>query len=60
VIHHHWVRHALKGELGDGGTRIKLSHVNGRIEIHHANDGRTLSPAKDLSGGDHDEDDDEI
>ncbi len=60
VINHHWVGHELRGELGGGGTRIKLSNVNGRIEIHHANDGHTLSPAKDLSGRDHDEDDDEI
>jgi hypothetical protein len=60
VINHHWVGHELKAELGGGGTRIKLSNVNGRIEIHHANDGRTLSPAKDLSHGDHDDDDDEI
>ena len=60
VINHHWVGHELKAELGGGGTRIELSNVNGRIEIRHANDGRALSPAKDLSGRDHDEDDDEI
>jgi hypothetical protein len=60
VINHHWVGHELKAELGGGGTRIKLSNVNGRIEIHHANDGHAMSPAKDLSHGDHDDDDDEI
>jgi len=60
IINHHWVGHELKAELGGGGTRIKLSNVNGRIEIRHANDGRALSPAKDLSAPDRDEDDDEI
>ena len=61
VRHHRFVGHDLHGELGGGGTRIKLSNVNGRIEIHHANDGRALSPAKDLNHDDHDDsDDDEI
>jgi len=59
AINHHWVGHELKAELGGGGTRIKLSNVNGHIEIHHANDGRSLSPGKDLGGRDN-EDDDEI
>jgi len=49
VNHHRYVGHDLRGELGNGGTRIKLSNVNGRIEIRHAQDGRTLSPVKDLS-----------
>jgi DUF4097 and DUF4098 domain-containing protein YvlB len=44
---HHWVGHDLRGELGGGGTEISLHNVNGRIDIHHASDGRTLSPAKD-------------
>lgn len=60
VINHRWVGHELKAELGGGGTRIKLSNVNGHIEIHHANDGRTLGPVKDLSHSEHDDDDDEI
>jgi DUF4097 and DUF4098 domain-containing protein YvlB len=64
VQHHRFVGHDLRGELGGGGTRIRLSNVNGRIEIRHANDGRTLSSAKDLSHDDHDDrdddDDDEI
>jgi DUF4097 and DUF4098 domain-containing protein YvlB len=58
VNHHRIVGHDLRGELGDGGPRIKLSNVNGRIEIRHASDGRALSPAKDLSHHDNDEDDD--
>jgi DUF4097 and DUF4098 domain-containing protein YvlB len=57
VNHHRVVGHDLRGELGTGGPRIKLANVNGRIEIHHASDGRALSPVKDLS---HRDDDDEI
>ena len=48
VDHHHFVGHELRGELGSGGTHIKLQNVNGRIEIRHAQDGRVLSPVKDL------------
>ena len=50
-----FVGHDLRGELGGGGTRIHLSNVNGRIEVHHANDGHALSPAKDLNRGDDEE-----
>lgn len=62
VRHHQFVGHDLRGELGGGGTRIKLSNVNGRIEIRHANDGKAVSSAKDLSHDDKDDrdDDDEI
>ncbi len=64
VNDHRWVGHDLRGELGTGGPRIQLSNVNGRIEIRHANDGRTLSTVKDLSkhdrDDDRDDDDDEI
>jgi len=49
VNDHRWVGHDLRGELGNGGTRIKLSNVNGGIEIRHASDGRTLSAPKDLN-----------
>ncbi|HEY1263015.1 MAG TPA: DUF4097 family beta strand repeat-containing protein [Terriglobales bacterium] len=55
---HHWVGSDLRAQLGKGGTHIKLSNVNGGIEIHHANDGRTVSPAKVV--GSSDDDDDEI
>jgi hypothetical protein len=58
VNHHNFVGHDLRGELGHGGAHIKLANVNGRIEVHHAQDGRALSPAKDLSHRDKDEDDD--
>ena len=60
VNHHQFVGHDLRGELGSGGSRIKLENVNGRIEIHHASDGRALSPAKDMGDRDKDEDDSEI
>jgi len=58
VNNHRFVGHDLRGELGNGGTHIRLSNVNGRIEIHHAQDGRALSPVKDLTHHDHDDDDD--
>jgi hypothetical protein len=55
---HRFVGHDLNGELGGGGVDIKLSNVNGTIDVHHANDGHALSPAKNIGG--HDDDDDEI
>ncbi len=57
VNHHRFVGHDLRGELGNGGPRIKLENVNGHIEIRHASDGRALSPVKDLSHRDSDDDD---
>jgi DUF4097 and DUF4098 domain-containing protein YvlB len=58
VNHRRWVGHDMHGEFGSGGAHIRLSNVNGRIEVRHANDGRSLSPVKDL--GPRDKDDDEI
>jgi len=58
VNNHKFVGHDLRGELGSGGPRIRLEDVNGRIQIRHASDGRALSPAKDLSHRDKDDDDD--
>lgn len=49
----HSVGRDLRGELGGGGTEIRLNNVNGRIDIHHAADGRSLSPAKDT--GEHED-----
>jgi DUF4097 and DUF4098 domain-containing protein YvlB len=57
VNNHRFVGHDLRGELGSGGVRIKISNVNGRVDVRHAQDGRTLSPAKDLSHHDNDDDD---
>lgn len=48
VNDHRFVGHDLRGEVGGGGARIKLTNVNGAIEVRHANDGRTLSPSRDL------------
>ncbi len=63
VSHHQYVGHSLRGELGGGGIRVKLSNVNGRIEILHANDNRPLSPSKNLEKerrhNDNDDDDDD-
>jgi DUF4097 and DUF4098 domain-containing protein YvlB len=64
VRHHQYVGHDLRGQLGGGGTRIRLQNVNGQIEIRHANDNRALSPARDLNRDRNsdrdDEDEDEI
>jgi DUF4097 and DUF4098 domain-containing protein YvlB len=57
VRNHEYVGHDLHGQLGGGGTRIRLENVNGRIEIRHADDNHALSPAIDL-GHDHDRDSD--
>jgi hypothetical protein len=59
VSHHQWVGHDLRGELGGGGPHVRVSNVNGRIEIRHANDGRPMSPAKNLSHDRDDQDDDD-
>jgi hypothetical protein len=48
VTHHQYVGHSLHGQLGGGGTLVKLSNVNGQIEIRHASDNRPLSPAQNL------------
>jgi hypothetical protein len=38
----------LHGQLAGGGTLVKLSNVNGAIEIRHASDNRPLSPVQNL------------
>jgi DUF4097 and DUF4098 domain-containing protein YvlB len=43
-----YVGHSLYGQLGAGGSRIKLGNVNGGISIKRAADGRPLSPAQSL------------
>jgi len=53
---HHFVGHDLRGELGGGGVEIRLSNVNGSIDVRHAGDGRAMSPAKDTGERDHDDD----
>jgi DUF4097 and DUF4098 domain-containing protein YvlB len=60
VNDHRFVGHDLRGELGKGGSHIHLSDVNGRIEIRHAQDGRAMSPVKDRSHRDKDDDGSEI
>jgi DUF4097 and DUF4098 domain-containing protein YvlB len=57
-----YVGRNLAGRLGQGGPRIRLSNVNGSININHAADGRPLSPATNLlpEKSEDDEDDAEI
>ena len=54
VNNHRWVGHDLTGELGGGGADIHLRNVNGSVDIRHAEDGRSLSPARNSHGGDDD------
>jgi hypothetical protein len=48
-VNGHMVGHDMRGELGNGGTQIHLSNVNGHIDIHRAQDGRDMSPVRDRS-----------
>jgi len=52
---HRWVGHDLRGELGGGGAHIRLKNINGTIDVRHADDGHSVSPAKDL--GEHHKED---
>jgi hypothetical protein len=56
-VNGHMVGHDMRGELGNGGTQIHLSNVNGHIDIHRAQDGRAMSPVKDR--GKHEKGDDD-
>ena len=58
VNNHRFVGHDLRGELGNGGTHIRLENVNGHVGVHHAQDGHAMSPVKDRSHHDRDDDDD--
>jgi DUF4097 and DUF4098 domain-containing protein YvlB len=49
----HLTGNEMRGKLGGGGTKIRLSSMNGGIEIHHANDGKAMSAAQ----GEDDKDD---
>jgi len=57
VTKNQFVGRDLRGELGGGGPQVRVSNVNGRIEIKHADDNRPLSPAKNLNRNDKDDDD---
>jgi DUF4097 and DUF4098 domain-containing protein YvlB len=64
IEHGKYAGRELYGQLGSGGTRVKIGNVNGPIAIKHAQDGRKLSSAtcllpqkdKDKLGKDADED----
>jgi DUF4097 and DUF4098 domain-containing protein YvlB len=65
VTRHQYVGRSLHGQLGGGGgTLVKLSNVNGMIEIRHASDNRPLGPVQNLererSGDKDDNDNDEL
>ncbi len=60
VKHHFPVSNELNGTLGKGGAEIKLDNVNGAIDIHHAADGKPLSPATSkIKTSSHKDDDDD-
>lgn len=56
VNHHRFVGHDVRGQIGRGGAHIRLSDVNGHIEIRHAQDGHAISPVKDRNGNAKDDD----
>jgi DUF4097 and DUF4098 domain-containing protein YvlB len=58
VNHSRFVGHDMHGELGSGGSHIRVSNVNGRVEVHHANDGHSMSPVKDRGSRQSKDDDD--
>lgn len=61
ITRHQFVGHSLHGQLGSGGTIVRLSNVNGTIEISHANDSRPLSPAQNLEQDrSHDDNDNDL
>ena len=49
VTKHRFMGRVLRGELGGGGPHVRVSNVNGRIDIRHADDDRPMSPAKNLN-----------
>lgn len=53
-VKHRYVGQSLHGELGGGGTTIRLSNVNGRIEVRSSS-GKGAASVRDLSD-DRDED----
>ena len=60
VNRHQMMGQSLRGDLGSGSSRIKLSNVNGHIEIRHAQDGHTMSPVKDRDRHYNDDNDSDI
>lgn len=48
VARERWVGSELRARLGEGGPAIKLSAVNGGIQIHRASDGKPLSKVTNL------------
>jgi len=58
-VKHRYVGQSLHGELGGGGSTIRLSNVNGRIEVRSSS-GKSTASVRDLSSNrDEDRDDDD-
>jgi DUF4097 and DUF4098 domain-containing protein YvlB len=63
-----YVGRDLEGRIGQGGADVRLSNVNGSVQIRRAEDGRPLSPVTNLlseskgrgSFDDDDDDDDDM
>jgi DUF4097 and DUF4098 domain-containing protein YvlB len=66
-----YVGRDLEGRIGQGGADVRLSNVNGSVQIRRAEDGRPLSPVTNLlsetkghrsfdNDNDNDNDDDDI
>ena len=49
VKHGEYVGHNLDAQIGNGGPRLKLTNVNGAINISRAQDGRSLSPVTSIA-----------
>ncbi|HKV36189.1 MAG TPA: DUF4097 family beta strand repeat-containing protein [Pyrinomonadaceae bacterium] len=49
VKHGEYVGHNLDAQIGNGGPRLKLTNVNGAINITRAQDGRPLSPVTSIA-----------
>lgn len=49
VKHGEYVGRNLDAQIGNGGPRVKLTNVNGAINISRAQDGRPLSPVTSIA-----------
>lgn len=43
-----FIGHDLDGKLGEGASQLEVNTVNGRVEIHHANDGKPMATATSM------------
>jgi len=59
VRKHRYVGQDVHAQLGNGGTRIRVTDVNGRIEVRHADDNQAVAPVRDLNSSRDDDNDDD-